>query len=289
MEMIERLESRVLFAGPLADGNGDGLVTSADYDLDVTSDGKVNIDDYGAVDYALATGLTSLAAVTGPQGDTSTFQQLTGKVTLSTPGAVLENFILEGGSAYISVNASNITIRNGIVRNGSHTGNAISVESSDHRNVLIENVEVSGGAYTNAVKISWGTVRGCHFYNLRSDGIRIRYANLIEGNWIEDFGNAPDSHGDAVQRYPTDGTGHILRNNYLDASGANAAAFHFNDSTATGNVFVGGNITVQGERTHFIGNVFAGSPKYGPILDRDQASWVDNFFADGSPVPEPGN
>jgi hypothetical protein len=285
--VIESLESRLLFAGPLAgDGNSDGKVGPEDYDLDVNSDRRVNIDDYGLVDFNLG---KTLADVTGPQGDTSTFQKLTGKVTLSTPGQVLENFILEGGSAYISVNASNVTIRNGIVRNGSHAGNAISVESSDHRNVLIENVEVSGGAYTNAVKISWGTVRGCHFYNLRSDGIRIRYANLIEGNWIEDFGNAPESHGDAVQRYPTDGTGHVLRNNYLDATSANAAAFHFNDSTATGNVFVGGNITVQGERTHFIGNVFAGNPKYGPILDRDQASWVDNFFADGTPVPEPGN
>jgi hypothetical protein len=284
--VIESLESRVLFAGPLAgDGNSDGRVTSADYDLDVNSDRRVNIDDYGMVDFNLG---KTLADVTGPQGDTSTFQKLTGKVTLSTPGQVLENFILEGGSAYISVNASNVTIRNGIVRNGSHAGNAISVESSDHRNVLIENVEVSGGAYTNAVKISYGTVRGCHFFRLHSDGIRIRYKTVIENNWIEDFGNGPESHGDAVQRYPTDGTGHVLRNNYLDASGANAAAFHFNDSTATGNVFLGGNITVQAERSHFISNVFAGSPKYGPILDRKQASWVDNFFADGTPVPEPG-
>jgi hypothetical protein len=285
MEMIERLESRVLFAGPLADGNGDGLVTSADYDLDVTSDGKVNIDDYGAVDYAIATGRTSLAAVTGPQGDTSTFQKLAGKVTLSTPGTVLENFILEGGSAYISVNADDVVIRNGIVRNGSHAGNAISVESSDHRNVLIENVEVSGGAYTNAVKISYGTVRGCHFHNLRSDGIRIRYANLIEGNWIEDFGNAPESHGDAVQRYPTDGTGHVLRNNYLDARNANAAAFHFNDSTAEGNVFRGGNYTVQGERSAFRNNVWFDDSQYGPIITKEQTAWDGNTWDDGTELP----
>jgi hypothetical protein len=281
--VLEPLESRLLFAGPLTgDGNHDGFVTSADYGYDTNHDGKVNIDDYGDVDFNLG---KTLADVTGPVGDPSNFLKYSGKVTLSTPGQVFENFILEGGSAYISVNASNITIRNGIVRNGSHTGNAISVESSDHRNVLIENVEVSGGAYTNAVKISYGTVRGCHFHNLHSDGIRIRYATVIEGNWIEDFGHGPESHGDAVQRYPTDGTGHVLRNNYLDARNANAAAFHLNDSTLSGNVFRGGNYTVQAERSSFIGNVWHDDSQYGPIITKEQAAWESNTWDDGTELP----
>jgi hypothetical protein len=110
---------------------------------------------------------------------------------------------------------------------------------------------------------------------------------VIESCYVHDLGLLPESHGDGVQMYPTDGGNIVIENNHFDARGANAALFQVNNSWQIGgNYFNGGNYTVQagGEvGIKFVNNTFGRAFKFGPIRisgDSDLVVWEGNVWAD---------
>jgi hypothetical protein len=133
---------------------------------------------------------------------------------------------------------------------------------------------------------------------MQSDAFRVKVNVTIEGCYVHDYGLGPESHGDGVQMYPTDGGNMRIIGNTFDARGTNSALFQVNGGWhIEGNYFAGGNYTIQcgGEvGNKFINNVWAGSgprgtSKYGPIRvgsgDKALLTWTGNTWADtGAPV-----
>jgi hypothetical protein len=231
------------------------------------------------------------ATNTGPT-NRNILKVMTNSVTITQDGAVLENFHMKGGT--ITVAANNVTIRNFIMENPGTTGAAIKMYNSDVKGAVIQDGEIFGGTATNGVSGSNYTARRLHIYNMRSDCFRVKENVTIEGCYLHDFGQGPESHGDGVQMYPTDGGNMRIIGNRIDARGANAALFQVNGGWhIEGNYFNGGNYTIQcgGEAGNkFINNTFGRDSKYGPIRvgsgSRSLLTWTGNVWADtGAPVP----
>jgi hypothetical protein len=258
---------------------------SLDVMVDLTGDGRVTIDDWGAYDYARAVPAPS-ASTTGPTGPLT--DRGSGTWTISQPG-VYENFRIDGGQIVITVN--NVTLRNFEIVRPSTTGAAIKFSSTDLTGGIIEDGSIHGGSATNGVSGSGYIARRLHIYDMRSDAFRVKKNVIIEGCYVHDLGQGPESHGDGVQMYPTDGGNIRILGNNIDVSGANAALFQVNGGWfIAANTFAGGNYTVQcgGEVGNvFAGNRFGGSPKYGPIRvgsgDEELLTWVDNTYR-GEPL-----
>ena len=155
---------------------------------------------------------------------------------------------------------------------------------------LVENGEIFGGTATNAVSGSYFTARRLHIYNMQSDCFRVKNQATIEYCYMHDFGLSPNSHGDGVQMYPTDGSGHIIRFNHIDARNANAALFQVDNGWhIEGNYLRGGNYTIYCEgipENKFINNTWAKDYKYGPLYigrgEKSALTWSGNKWDNGT-------
>ena len=225
------------------------------------------------------------ASTTGPSNP-AILAPVLNSFSITQNGAVVENFRLIQGT--ITIAANNVTIRNFIIENPTGLGAAIRIASSDYTGTLVEDGEIFGGTATNGVSGSNYTARRLHIHHMASDAFRVTRNVLIEGCYVHDIGLAPESHGDGVQMFPTDGGNIAILNNHIDARGANSALFQVNGGWRVGgNYFNGGNYTIQagGEvGTKFINNTFGRAAKYGIIRvgsgDKDLLQWWGNVWAD---------
>jgi hypothetical protein len=305
---MQRLPSRVLFNATIqpGDANWDRVIGSGDYAIvadslrvanviggqsrgDFNDDRSVDIDDLAIIDFT-AGRAHSIFDIVGPKGDRSEFTTYSGKITLDTDGAVLENFVLTGGAAWIEVAADNVTIRNFIIHGGWHQGSAIGSESNDFQNLVVQDGEIYGGEYGTAVKISNGVAERLYLHDLQADAFRVKSNAIIRNNYAHDIGLGDGSHGDVVQMFPTDGGDNTVIGNYFDATGANACLFQVDNGwRVEGNFFAGGNYAVQCEGTAdnlFLRNTWKfGSYQYGPVTvgsgDRDLLVWQGNVATTG--------
>jgi hypothetical protein len=308
---IEPLPARrVLSADALqpilpGDANWDLSVNSADYAIvaaslgrpsgtvvggqsagDFNFDAAVDIDDLGVID--MTAGVTpGVFDVVGPKGNVGGFATYSGKITLDTDGAVLENFVLTGGSAWIEVAANNVTIRNFIIHGGTSEAADIGSSANEWLNTTIQDGEIYGGSYTTAVKISHGVAERLHLHDLRADVFRVKSNALVRHNYAHDFGQSDSAHGDAVQMFPTDGGDIGIVGNYFDATGANAALFQVDNGWyVEANYFAGGNYTVQCEgaaHNAFVRNTWRqGSYQFGAIRvgsgEAGELTWEENVI-----------
>lgn len=270
--MLERLEHRRLM----------------DFDMaDLTGDGRVNIDDWGQFDFAVASPQPS-AATTGPTQPLT--DRPSGTWNITQPG-VYANFRIRG---QIVISAHNVTLREFEVYSPSTTGAAIKFASNDLTGGLLENGSIHGGAATNGVSGSNYIARRLHIYDMQADAFRVKRNVIIEACYVHDLARGEGAHGDGVQMYPIDSTSGNIRllGNHIDARGANAAAFQVNKGWfIAANRFQGGNYTVQcgGEAGNsFIANTFVRNAKYGPIRvgsgDKSLLTWEGNTDEAGKPV-----
>jgi hypothetical protein len=228
------------------------------------------------------------ASNTGPTN--RSILEVRGAFNVTQEGAVIENFIVRDGGQIV-ISANNVTLRNFVIENPQTTGAAIKFASNDVTGGLIENGEIFGGIATNAVSGSNYTARRLHIHHMQADAFRVKSNVTIEASYIHDIGIHPDSHGDGVQMYPTDGGNMRIIGNTIDARNGNAALFQVDNGWhVEGNYFAGGNYTlyVSGQvENKFINNTFAGSgpvgtSKYGPVRvgagDASLMTWTGNVW-----------
>ena len=209
-------------------------------------------------------------------------------MTITQEGAVVENFILRGGT--ILIKANNVTIRNFIIENPITTGAAIRFESNDVTGGLIEYGEIYGGSATNGVSGSNYTARRLHIHHMQSDCFRVKVNVTIEGCYLHDFGMGENSHGDGVQMYPTDGGNMRIIGNYIDARGGNAALFQVEGGWhIEGNYLTGGNFTIYATGAPdqvILNNTWGKDYKYGTLYigrgDKSLFTWSGNKWGDGT-------
>jgi hypothetical protein len=205
-----------------------------------------------------------------------------GSFTVTQNGAVIENLYVTGR---IDISAHNVTIRNFVVE----AGNSVAIRvTSGFLGTVIEDGEIFGPSSTNGVSGSNYIARRLHVHHMGSDAFRVTRNVIIEGCYVHDYGIGPESHGDGVQMFPTDGGNITILNNHFDARNANSALFQVNNGWQIGgNYFNGGNYTIQagGELGNkFVNNTFGRAFKYGPIRvgsgEADLLVWVANKWAD---------
>jgi hypothetical protein len=262
--MMESCERRLMFAnawtGVIPECNYDGKLNVDDYGIidyaigesdpmaadsrgDVNNDGKINVDDYGILDFYVEDA-SHVSIWTGPADPTLTgYTTLTpGTYTITADNTVLENFVLQGN---IVVSANNVTIQNGVVYGGTTTGNAVGESSNDYTGNTYYRLEIYGGSYTTGIKATNATIMYNEIHDLQADAIRAKGYDWIEGNWIYNVGLNSASHGDMIQQYPDEGEGRgncVIVNNYFDASGGDSDSilFHMNeDNVIDNNIFRG--------------------------------------------------
>ena len=208
--------------------------------------------------------------------------------TVTQDNAVIENVYITG---QLNISAHNVTIRNFVIEAGSNVGIKV---NSPYTGTVIEDGEITGPNSTNGVSGSNYTARRLHIHHMGSDAFRVYRNVIIEGCYVHDLGIGPESHGDGVQMYPTDGGNIVIHNNHFDARGANAALFQVNGGWQVGgNYLNGGNFTIQagGEvGNKFVNNTFGRAAKYGIIRigsgDAALLFWSGNVWADtGMDIP----
>jgi pectate lyase len=113
-------------------------------------------------------------------------------MNITTPGAVIENVIIDG---QLTVKAANVTIRNCIIQSDGWWG----IEGENSPNLRVEHSDIIGGNLTNSGILGSGTFVGNDIQHV-SIGIQLTDgASTVSSNYIHDlfYGNG-DPHYDGV-------------------------------------------------------------------------------------------
>jgi hypothetical protein len=172
--------------------------------------------------------------VPGPVGPSNpSILQVTGPMTISTPGAVVQNVDVSGT---ITVTAGNVTIRN---------FRAQSILQSSASGMLLEDGEIYGGPSFTGDGLEWNayTMRRVNVHNT-FDGLKGHGNVLIENSWIHDmnefrgaqYGAGGYSHNDGLQ--VSAGSNITVRNSRFERTGLNSAIFIDADQGPIDNVLI---------------------------------------------------
>lgn len=144
---------------------------------------------------------------TGPTSAESALTKYSGSYTVSSSGTVIEGVILNGT---LTISASNVTVRNFILRTDSYYGIQIKDGATGIviEDGLIENMQSA------AIMGSNFTARRLEIRNSGADAIKPEYNFLIEGNWLHHLGYNISAHADGVQ-IVSGGNG-VIRGNFFD-------------------------------------------------------------------------
>lgn len=131
------------------------------------------------------------ATTTGPQAGV-TLTPYAGPMTITTPGAVIENVTING---QLTINAANVTIRNCVIQ--SNASNCILADTAS--NLLVENCDIIGGNLTDNGILGSGTFVGNDISHVRI-GIQLTDgASTVRDNYIHDqFMAISDPHYDGI-------------------------------------------------------------------------------------------
>ena len=112
--------------------------------------------------------------------DGVTLTNYTGPMTITTPGAVIENVIIHG---QLTVKAANVTIRNCIIQSNGWWG----IEGENSPNLRVEHCDIIGGNLTNSGILGSGTFVGNDIQHV-SIGIQLTDgASTVSDNYIHDL------------------------------------------------------------------------------------------------------
>jgi hypothetical protein len=226
------------------------------------------------------------ASTTGPSGDL----QASGSITADQDGQVIENLHVQGT---ITVNASNVTIRNTLV----DSNDTYPIRIQGATNLVVEDSEIDGnGVASVAILHGEYTLRRVDIHDVR-DGPRIEGDNVrIEDSYIHHLTRVPDGHHDAIQI--RSGVGIDIVGNTIEAWNASTgdpmnAAIQIgslngplDDLTVENNYMDGGNYTINAVKSAgtsiFRNNVFGPNARYGTLADGPGVTF------DGSNVMQSG-
>ncbi|MCZ7525046.1 MAG: right-handed parallel beta-helix repeat-containing protein [Acidimicrobiia bacterium] len=185
---------------------------------------------------AQASGPTESPLDAGPSNPS--LLQPSGPLTISTPGAVIENVDVNGA---ITVHAPNVTIRN---------FRASNIVQEGAGGMVLEDGEVHGfndpGFGGDGIVWADFTARRVDVHHVH-DGFKAHGDVLIESTWVHDLnarrgpgaGAGGYSHNDCVQ--VSSGSNIVLRNSRFERCGLNAAVFIDADQGPIDNVLVENN------------------------------------------------
>lgn len=223
----------------------------------------------------------------------------TGPITVSTPGAVIENVDVDGP---IVVEAPDVTIRN---------FRATNVVQESAGGLLLEDGEIHGGDDPGfgADGVAWSsyTARRLDVHHV-FDGFKANGDVLIEDSWVHDLnefrgdgaGSGGYSHNDCVQI--SAGSDIVLRDNRFERCGLNSAVFidpdqgPIDDVLVEGNLLDGGGYTLyaiqsrsapeNGPPTAVVvrGNTFGPDHLVDHATVAGTVEWSGNVDGDGRPV-----
>ncbi len=218
-----------------------------------------------------------------------------GSLTITTNGAVVQNLNISGA---ITVNASNVTIRNCRITSGDYY--PIRWDSGEHTGLLVEDSEIIGtsSAVTAGLSFDNYTARRV-FVTGAADGFKANSDVLIEDCYVTGLWVTQDSHNDGVQA--TGGSNVTLRHNTFKLGGQSgvSAVVQIGNEWGTNsnwliedNLMDGGgwsinasNNPAQNPNFHIINNRFTRRAGYGPG-GVGGATWSGNIWDDdGTTVP----
>ncbi len=181
-----------------------------------------------------------------------------GSITITTPGADVENVNVNGT---ITIAANNVTLRNFRAQNV--------VQASGNGGMLLEDGEIYGGAGYTGDGLGWAnyTIRRVNVHNT-FDGVKAMGNVLIENSWVHDmnefkgnqYGAGGYSHNDGVQS--SAGSNITIRNSRFERTGFNSAIFIDADQGPISNVLIEGNYLDGGGFTLY-SIISRSAPQYG--------------------------
>jgi len=222
-----------------------------------------------------------------------------GSITISTPGAVVENLDVTGT---VTITADNVTLRNFRV-NGNGATYGINANAGA-TGVVIEDGEV----YNVSGDCVYGagyTARRLNVHHAGGDGLKHQGDGVIEYCWVHDLGTSPGAHADGVQIMS--GSNILIRGNYFDmpinkdGTDSNSAVFirtafgPIDAVTVDGNWMNGGNYTVYSvgyngvipTNTRITNNRFGRDYRYG-LYDLEGTVVVTGNVWDDTGAPANG-
>jgi hypothetical protein len=188
-----------------------------------------------------------------------TLTNYNGPMTITTPGAVIKNVIING---QLTVNAANVTIRNCIVQSDGWWG----IEGDQAPNLMVENSKIIGGNLTNSGILGSGTFVGNDISHV-SIGIQLTDgASTVDSNYIHDlFYGSADPHYDGVTLLGRQNHVVIEHNTIsLPSNHGTAAVFIDNDFGPVNDVIVRNNL-MFGNPSYSM--YVAGPPEKGAITN----------------------
>lgn len=163
-----------------------------------------------------------------------------GPMTITTPGTVIENVIIDG---QLTVKAANVTIRNCVIKSDDWWG----IEGENSPNLRVEYSDIIGGSLTNSGILGSGTFVGNDISHV-SIGIQLTAgASTVSNNYIHDlFYGSADPHYDGITAMG--GQNHVvIEHNTISVPGDHGTAAVFlsnifgsvNDVTVRDNLMLG--------------------------------------------------
>jgi hypothetical protein len=233
-----------------------------------------------------------------------------GPMTITTPGAVIENVIIDGT---ITVAADNVTFKNCVIRNFDNWG--ILSDNADNTRVEYCDIDGSGSTRTSGLGIGGGTnsaIIGCDISGMVI-GIQLAGRAVVRDNYIHDLADTssnPDArHFDGITVFGGQ-NGSVIEHNTISmptGSGGTAAVFIKTEFGSIDNIQVRNNLmtgdpsyTVYVESTTrpitnvTVENNYVEKGIYGyfyvtnstPIL-RNNVQWNNNTDATPYPTSSP--
>ena len=151
-----------------------------------------------------------------------------GPMTITTPGAVIENIIIDGT---LTIAADNVTIRNCIIRNFDNWG--ILSDNADNTRVEYCDIDGTGSTRTSGLGIGGGTnsaIIGCDIHGMVI-GIQLFGRAEVKDNYIHDLADTssnPDArHFDGITLFGGQ-NGSVIEHNTISmptGAGGTAAVF----------------------------------------------------------------
>ncbi|UQR61042.1 right-handed parallel beta-helix repeat-containing protein [Bradyrhizobium sp. C-145] len=122
----------------------------------------------------------------------ATLTNYNGPMTITTPGAVIENVIING---QLTVDAANVTVRNCVIQ----TNDWFGVHGEQSPNLTVQNCKIIGGDQTNSGILGNGTFSGNDISHT-CIGIQLTDgASTVSGNYIHDlFYDSIQPHYDGI-------------------------------------------------------------------------------------------
>jgi hypothetical protein len=210
-----------------------------------------------------------------------------GSVTVTTPGAVIQNLNITNGN--ISVRANNVTIRNVRIT----TCDYYPIDYEGYTGLVVQDTEIAGTCadVTACMSFENYTAIRVHCHGA-ADGFKANSNVVIRDSYIHDLAVSDGSHNDGVQS--TGGSDVTLEHNTFDVRTAGVCIQHGGDSgwQVQGNLFNCDGWMINGSGTtadsSYSGNRFTRFASYGThsFDDPVNVTWSGNIYDDdGSDVP----